>query len=142
MYYMVVSVLTSAAFFMLTGMTDRTRITDPSTDVDEDMTAQSQPIYVAYGIKAPSVYRDDDEEIGIPIPATMAFLGLMFVCCVLLVAGLPPLPGFVGKLAVLSAAVKSVPQTGDAKVWLYCGAVLLSGLTAVIGLSRVGMRLF
>jgi multicomponent K+:H+ antiporter subunit D len=142
MYYMVVSVLTSAAFFMLTGMTDRTRITDPSTDVDEDMTAQSQPIYVGYGIKAPSVYRDDDEEIGIPIPATMAFLGLMFVCCVLLVAGMPPLPGFVGKFAVLSAAVKSVPQGGDAKVWLLCAAVLLSGLTAIIGLSRVGMRLF
>jgi multicomponent K+:H+ antiporter subunit D len=142
MYYMIVSALTSAAFFMLTGMTDRTRITDPATDVDEDMTAQSQPIYVAYGIKTPSVYRDDDEEIGIPIPATMAFLGLMFVCCVLLVVGLPPLPGFVGKFAVLSAAVRSVPQTGDVKVWLLCAAVLLSGLTAVIGLSRVGMRLF
>ncbi len=27
--YMIVSVLTTSAFFMLTGMTDRTRIADP-----------------------------------------------------------------------------------------------------------------
>ena len=65
MYYMIVSVLTAAAFFMLTGMTDRTRITDPSTDAGDVDTAASQPIYVAYGIKEPSVYRDDDDEVGI-----------------------------------------------------------------------------
>ena len=28
----------------------------------------------------------------------MAFLGLMFVCCVLLLTGLPPLPGFIANL--------------------------------------------
>ncbi len=143
MYYMIVSVLTSAAFFMLTGMTDRTRITDPPTEAsDDDDTSESQPIYMGYGIKAPSVYRDDDEEVGIPIPSTMAFLGLMFVCCVLLVAGLPPLPGFVGKFAVLSTAVRAATGIGGPAVWLLCAAVLASGLTAVIALSRVGMRLF
>jgi len=143
MYYMIVSVLTSAAFFMLTGMTDRTRITDPPTDVEDTGTGESQPIYVGYGIKEPSVYRDDDDEIGIPIPATMAFLGLMFVCCVLLLTGLPPLPGFIAKFAVMSTAVQTAEGTGGhAAVWMLCGAVLLSGLTGVIALSRVGMRLF
>ncbi|MDQ2641048.1 MAG: monovalent cation/H+ antiporter subunit D [Pseudomonadota bacterium] len=143
MFYMIVSVLTSCAFFMLTGMTDRTRITDPPADPQDDATSQSQPIYVAYGIKEPSVYRDDDDEVGIPIPSTMAFLGLMFVCCVLLVTGLPPLPGFVAKFAVLATAVQFTHFTtvGPA-LWMLCGAVLLSGLTGVIALSRVGMRLF
>jgi multicomponent K+:H+ antiporter subunit D len=143
MYYMIVSVLTTCAFFMLTGMTDRTRITDPSVDEEDDTTtAQTQPIYVAYGIKEPSVYRDDDDEVGIPIPATMAFLGLMFVCCVLLVTGLPPMSGFVAKFAVLSTAVKSTHATSAPAVWMLCGAVLLSGITGVIALSRAGMRLF
>ncbi len=143
MFYMIVSVLTSCAFFMLTGMTDRTRITDPPANPQDDATSQSQPIYVAYGIKEPSVYRDDDDEIGIPIPATMAFLGLMFVCCVLLITGLPPLSGFVAKFAVLATAVQFTHFTtvGPA-LWMLCGAVLLSGLTGVIALSRVGMRLF
>src|SRR5690606_39884023 len=59
------------------------------------------------------------------------------------VAGLPPLPGFVGKFAVLSAAVRAAPELGGGPaVWLLCAAVLLSGLTGVIALSRVGMRLF
>jgi multicomponent K+:H+ antiporter subunit D len=73
----------------------------------------------------------------------MAFLGLMFVCCVLLVTGLPPMAGFVAKFAVLSTAVKWAPAVGDGTaVWMLCGAVLLSGITGVIALSRVGMRLF
>ena len=49
--YMIVSVLTTSAFFMLTGMTDRTRIADPP--VMQDDYPVSQPTYVAYGIKEP-----------------------------------------------------------------------------------------
>ena len=48
----------------------------------------------------------DDEEaplIGRAIPAALAFLGLAFVVCALLIAGLPPLSGFVAKVAMLSA---------------------------------------
>jgi multicomponent K+:H+ antiporter subunit D len=140
MYYMIVSVLTSSAFFMLTGMTDRTRITDPSNDPDDDNASDTQPIYVAYGIKEPSVYRDDDEEIGIPIPATMAFLGLMFVCCVLLVTGLPPLPGFVGKFAVLSTAVRVAPELGGGPaVWLFWGAARVTPRLRVLEAAPVAL---
>jgi multicomponent K+:H+ antiporter subunit D len=138
--YMIVSVLTTSAFFMLTGMTDRTRIADPPVMREDN--PLPQPVYVAYGIKEFSVHRGD-EEIGIALPAAMAFLGLMFVCCTLLVAGLPPLPGFVAKFALLSTAlgaakVGAVPWT----TWVFFAAVLLSGLASLIALSRVGMRLF
>ena len=60
---------------------------------------------------------DDDEEedlIGQPIPAAMAFLGLGFIACTLLVAGMPPLSGFVGKLAMLSALVERRVRVGYA----------------------------
>jgi multicomponent K+:H+ antiporter subunit D len=137
--YMIVSVLTTSAFFMLTGMTDRTRIADPPVMPDDD---PPQPVYVAYGIKEFSVYRGD-EEIGIALPAAMAFLGLMFVCCTLLVTGLPPLPGFVAKFALLSTALRAaqagaVPWT----TWVFFASILLSGFASLIALSRVGMRLF
>lgn len=138
--YMIVSVLTTSAFFMLTGMTDRTRIADPPV-MPEDKPVPP-PAYVGYGIKEPSVYRGD-EEVGIALPAAMAFLGLMFVCCALLVIGLPPLPGFVAKFALLSTAlgagqVGAVPWT----TWAFLVAIPLSGLASLIALSRVGMRLF
>ena len=140
-FYMIVSVLTTSAFFMLTGMTDRTRSADPPVTPEDN--PMPQPVYVVYGIKEPSVYRGGDEEIGIAVPAAMAFLGLLFVCCALLVTGLPPLPGFVAKFALLSTAlgaarVGAVPWT----TWVFFTAVLLSGFASLIALSRVGMRLF
>ena len=97
---------------------------------------------MAYGIKEPSTYRGD-EEIGIALPAAMAFLGLMFVCCALLVIGLPPMPGFVAKFALLSTALGAA-QVGTApwSTWAFMAAILLSGLASLIALSRVGMRLF
>ncbi|MCC7122346.1 MAG: monovalent cation/H+ antiporter subunit D [Gammaproteobacteria bacterium] len=144
LFYLIVSVLTTAAFFMLTGMTtDRTRVADPPGEARGGSAAEISPFYVGYGIKEPSVQPDDDEEIGIPIPATIAFLGLMFVCCVLLATGLPPLPGFVAKFMLLSTALTQPPGAdGSAAVWALCGAVLLSGLAGIVALSRMGMRLF
>jgi multicomponent K+:H+ antiporter subunit D len=140
LFYMVVSVLTTSAFFMLTGMTGRTRIADPPVMADDEPMATA-PGYVSYGVREPSVAHED-EDAGIAIPAAMAFLGLMFVGCALLVVGLPPLPGFVAKFALLSGALGEVQQAGDAPAWIFIATLLLSGLASLIALSRVGMRLF
>jgi len=140
LFYLIVSVITTSMFFMLTGMTDRTRMTDPPASPQDDATPQ--PLYVAYGIKEPSVHVSG-EDVGIAIPAAMAFIGMVFVCCVLLVTGLPPLPGFLAKLALLSTALEMGPAAGlTTSTWLLCAAVLLSGLAGIVALSRVGMRLF
>ena len=139
-FYMIVSVLTTSTFFMLTGMTDRTRITDPPV-MPEDSPAAGSPVYMSYGVRQPSVFHEDG-EVGIAIPAVMAFLGLIFVCCALLVVGLPPLPGFVTKFALLSGALRESPDGASGANWAFSAAVLLSGLASLIALSRVGMRLF
>ncbi len=142
LFYLIVSVLTTCTFFMLTGMTDRTRVTDPPTSPDDDAAEQTEPLYIAYGIKQPSIY-GSGEDVGIAIPATMAFLGMVFVCCVLLVSGLPPLPGFLAKFALLSTVVQSAAADGaPVSTWVLCGAIILSGFASVIALSRIGMRLF
>jgi multicomponent K+:H+ antiporter subunit D len=139
-FYMVVSVLTTSTFFMLTGMTDRTRITDPPV-MPEDGPMAGAPVYLSYGVRQPSMVHED-AEVGIAIPAVMAFLGLMFVCCALLLVGLPPMPGFVAKFALLSGALRDAPDGASAHGWVFSAAVLLSGFATLIALSRVGMRLF
>jgi multicomponent K+:H+ antiporter subunit D len=143
LFYMIVSVLTTAAFFMLAGITDSARTLDPHLDGEGEAASTPRPPYVAYGVREPSIQHDDGDEIGIPIPATLAFLGLMFVCCVLLLTGLPPLPGFLAKFALISTALQGEGPSGASPgAWVLSGAILLSGLACVIALSRIGMRLF
>lgn len=140
LFYLIVSVLTTATFFMLTGMADRTRLTEPVFPVQEPEPEAAH--YQAYGIRQPSSYASDGEE-GIAIPAVMAFIGMVFVCCVLLVSGLPPLPGFLAKFALLATALQASPAAGvPSSTWVLCGAILFSGFASLVALSRIGMRLF
>lgn len=63
-------------------------------------------------------------------------LGLLLLLGAASVAGLPPLPGFLGKLMILDSAVG---LTAHALVW---AVVLLVGLLGMIGLARAGVILF
>ncbi len=82
--------------------------------------------------------RPDLGDALIPGPAMpQAWLagGVFFVLALTLV-GLPPLPGFFGKLLMLRA---SLGQAGAAWIW---AAVLGGSLCALIAVSRAGSRLF
>ena len=87
-----------------------------------------------------------DEAVGIVIPAAMAFLGMSFLGCALLITGLPPLSGFVGKLLILSATLDAAPDNAPgsvpASIWMLWGAILGSSLIGIVALSRMGVRLF
>lgn len=140
MLYLASSVLATGAFFMLNGLTERTRIFQGREPAD------SAPLPdVTYrgfgGSEALNAHRADN-EVGVAIPAAMAFLGLAFVCCVLLVAGLPPLSGFLAKFALLQGAMTGVHSGAERYVWLFVTAVPVTGVAAVIALTRIGMRLF
>lgn len=90
---------------------------------------------------------DDDETplVGRMLPVPIALLGLAFIACVLLVAGLPPFSGFVAKVALLMAlskpGVQSSPAVASAVPWLF-GALLVAGLVTTISMSRAGIRHF
>jgi len=68
--------------------------------------------------------------------AQPALLGLMLLLAAASVAGIPPLPGFVGKLMLLQAAAAQ-PQA----VWFWA-VVLGSGLVSLVALARAGSELF
>ena len=65
----------------------------------------------------------------------MAALGGAFLICTLMVAGMPPLAGFVGKLSMISALV----GVGGAAAWTLVAVLSVSSLGALIGLTRLGV---
>ena len=83
---------------------------------------------------------DEDEEvlIGRVIPAAAALLGLAFIVCTLVIAGLPPLSGFVGKFAMLSALLNPLGLTSSAGTqpgahgWTLFVLMIATGLLALI----------
>ena len=141
LFYLLSSVLGTAAFFLLNGMTERMRLT-PMTQAP-DVGPLPDETYAGFEANEPPDPHSPDDEIGVAIPAAMAFLGLGFVSCVLLVAGLPPLSGFIAKFALLHGVVATA--AGTLPQWqsrVMVVAILVAGLAAVIGMSRIGLRLF
>ena len=140
LYYMLGSVFATAAFFMLTGMAERLRIAVPDLG---DRAATPPPTYSAFAVGEPPDPYAPDDEVGVALPAAMAFLGLAFVFCALLVTGMPPLAGFIAKFSLAAAAIDALPGSGGAiREWLFVIVLLSGGLAGLIALVRVGMRLF
>jgi multicomponent K+:H+ antiporter subunit D len=91
----------------------------------------------------------DDEQkavVGQVIPWTMAFLGLSFIACALLIIGMPPLSGFVGKLGLLNALLnpQGLGHSGviSTAAWGLLVLLILSGLASLVTFSRLGIQRF
>ena len=140
LYYMLGSVFATAAFFMLTGMAERLRAAAPNLS---DRAATPPPTYSAFEVGEPPDPYAPDDEVGVALPAAMAFLGLAYVFCTLLVTGMPPLAGFIAKFSLAAAAIGALPESGvPGREWLFVIVLLTGGLAGLIALVRVGMRLF
>jgi len=81
-------------------------------------------------------------EVGIAIPATMGMLGLAFIGSALVISGLPPLSGFIAKFALLAAAINARSGAVPVSAWVFLVVLILSGLAALIAMSRAGIRAF
>lgn len=96
-----------------------------------------------FGVRRGPPVPEPDAEVGVAIPAAMAFMGLMFAFCVLLVTGSPPLSGFIAKFAIISAAIQAAQTEAWAPAaWVLVFVTLAAGLASLIALTRIGMRLF
>lgn len=129
LYYLASSVLGGGAFFMLIELAERNR-----TPGDDFLVVSAEAFGLPDGEESPQA----EETAGVAIPAAMAFLGLAFISCAVVLTGLPPFSGFVAKFALLKGAL----MTPGLQTWLFFAALLLSGLAGLIALSRLGIRIF
>jgi multicomponent K+:H+ antiporter subunit D len=138
LFYLASSTLAGCAMFLLVELLERSRqaAADPAEVDDGDIALTS---FLDADVPA-NANLDDDQQVlvGRAIPAALAFLGVTFTVCAMVTAGLPPLSGFVAKLAMLTALLDL--RTGAA--WTLFALLIVSGLCAAVALMRVGMRHF
>ncbi|MCA0256214.1 MAG: monovalent cation/H+ antiporter subunit D [Proteobacteria bacterium] len=130
LFYLVSSTLTMGAFFLLIELVER------GQDAGASMLAVTMEVYG-------DVDEDEaDDEIGVTMPATMAVLSVCFSACAILLSGLPPLSGFVAKFTILSGVIGANAPTATSAAWITATLIILSGLCALIAMTRTGMRTF
>jgi multicomponent K+:H+ antiporter subunit D len=132
LFYMASSVLGIGAFFLLIELVERNR-----EEVGADVLAVTRE---AFGSGEDE--EEEEDAVGVAIPATIAILGLSFSVCALLLAGLPPLSGFLAKFAMLAPLFTGGGPTIPAGSWLLLAALLLSGLATVVAMTRTGIDAF
>ncbi|MGE7957347.1 monovalent cation/H+ antiporter subunit D [Pseudomonas sp. NPDC089530] len=146
LFYLVSSTLAMSALFLLAELIERSRsaIEAPLDDEGDTLPRPQEALQ-----PPPGTNLDDEQNVvvGQVIPWTMAFLGLSFIACALLIVGMPPLSGFIGKLSLIGALLNptGLGQAGDAPLsaaWGLLVLLILSGLASLIAFSRLGIQRF
>lgn len=130
LYYFIASTIAIAAFVLLLELIERMRTPGAAL--------------LALTMEAYAVEDTPAEPKGKGVPAAAAFLSLAFAACALMIAGLPPLSGFVGKFGLFHALLNpgaNAPAIGGTG-WTLMALVFTSGLVAIISLMRFGVRTF
>jgi len=133
-FYLLCSTLALAAFFLLVELIER------SQDTAANVLAVTMEVYG-------DEEEDEEDEVGLYLPATLAILGACFGVTALLIIGMPPFAGFIAKFMLISGIFN--PQglayndyRPDLDDWLFVVMIILSGLAVLIAMSRAGIRTF
>jgi len=131
LYYVVIATLAAGALFLLKDV------------IDQALPAEAQVLAVSlelYGDDEDEEL-DEDQEVSRTFPAAAAILSGCFAIAALVMAGLPPLSGFIAKFAMISAAFGATEVPSMASWWM-AGALILSGLLVLISMVRNGINIF
>ncbi|SDT24267.1 monovalent cation/H+ antiporter subunit D [Pseudomonas granadensis] len=145
LFYLVSSTLALSALFLLAELIERSRSANeiPLEDESELLPRPQESLQPPKGINL-----DDEQKavVGQVIPWTMAFLGLSFIACALLIIGMPPLSGFIGKLSLIGALLNPLELGNGGPIsnaaWALLALLILTGLASLMAFSRLGIQRF
>lgn len=128
LFYLVSSTIGLSAFYLLIEVIDRREAAPPGA---------GEPVFDDE-FMGPLDGRDT--EVGVVIPATLAIIGGGFAFCALMIAGLPPLSGFIAKFAMIDGLLNLGENIAPA-IWILIALLVGSGLAILISTSRAGIDL-
>jgi multicomponent K+:H+ antiporter subunit D len=131
LFYLVSSTLGISAFYLLIELVER-------READARPQAVVEPVFDDE--YTGSLEENREDEIGVVIPATIAIIGGGFVFCTLLMAGLPPLSGFVAKFAIIDGLL-GLQDAIATPIWWLIALIILSGLATLVATTRAGIDL-
>lgn len=149
LYYLPGSTLAISALFLLGDVMDRWR--SPSEGAEPYEPRSEEAPFLNANLEYTRNFNLDENQqvvVGRPIPAATAFVGLAFLACTLMLSGMPPLSGFVGKFAMLTALlnplglVASAGQRPGAVGWTFAAVLIVCGFLALTALVRAGIAHF
>jgi multicomponent K+:H+ antiporter subunit D len=130
LFYLASSTLAVAALYLLIEPVERAERDDPALAV-------SEPVFEDEYV---GTFDEEEDETGIAIPATIAILGGGFIFCSLLLAGLPPLSGFIAKFAIIDGLLR-FEVTIAPMTWAFIALIIISGLAVLVTMTRAGIDL-
>ena len=139
LYYMIGSTIAIGAYFLLSEPISR----GIEGRVEEDDAQISDPVLERWAPMMGTV--EDEEAPATTRTAPWTALGVSFVLISAMLAGLPPFPGFVGKVAMMSGAFHDnagINGMIPVILWVYAALLIVSGFAVMIALVRLGIRRF
>jgi multicomponent K+:H+ antiporter subunit D len=130
LFYLVSSTLAVSALYLLIEPIAR-------NEAEANVVGTTDPVFedeIAHGPE------ETEDEIGVVIPATLAILGGGFLMCALVLAGLPPLSGFLAKFAIIDGLLTTHARI-DGATWTLIALIIISGLATIVAASRAGIDL-
>jgi multicomponent K+:H+ antiporter subunit D len=147
LFYLFSSTLALSALFLLAELIERSRSANEIL-LEDEAELLPRPLESLHPPKGTNLDDDQKAVVGQVIPWTMAFLGLSFIACALLIIGMPPLSGFIGKLGLIGALLNplGLGNSGDQPIssaaWGLLVLLIVSGLASLIAFSRLGIQRF
>ena len=129
LFYLVSSTLAVGALYLIIEPVER------NADEEDIIAGIAEPVF---DDEYTGAVVGEENEVGVVIPGTIAILGGGFIFCTLLLAGLPPLSGFIAKFAIIDALFDNRVIAPTA--WILI-VLIMSGLATLVAMTRAGIDL-